>query len=180
MTFLKFILFITFLFFSLTTIFGQGKEDTHYRIFKIRETCQQINHYKIYDSVVIDDPEEFLGQGTDNGGSLIGYFKSDSLKKILEWVGLSNKVIQNEYYYNNDKLIFVYSTESRYRFNDSAQSLNYAKLDKIFEGRYYFDKDKLIDSILNDKEHAASKKKDSAQLLASSNEYRKLLKKKRK
>jgi hypothetical protein len=176
----KLISFLTFLLLTFTITFGQGKEDTNYRLFKIRKIYQQINQYKNYDTITIDEAEEFLGHGTDNGGSLTGYFKEDSLKKIVEWVGLSNKVIQNEYYFDRDKLIFVYSTESKYRFNDSTQSLDYSKLDNIFEGRYYFDNDKLLDTIFHDKEHTATKKQDSADLITSSKDYLKLLKTKRK
>jgi hypothetical protein len=165
---------------TLTTTYGQGKEDKSYAVSKIKKLFQQINEYKNYKTKTIDDPEAFLGHGTDNGASLTGYYKGDSLKKIIEWVGLSNKVIQNEYYFDHDKLIFVYSTESRYRFNDSTQSFDYSKLHNVFKGRYYFAHDKLIDTILNDKEHVATKKQDAANFLASGKNYFRLLKTKRK
>jgi hypothetical protein len=160
--------------------FGQIKENKSYVLFKIKEAYQQTNDYKKYKIITIDDAEEFLGHGTDNGGTLTGYFKGDSLKKIIEWVGLSNKVIQNEYYLDNDRLIFVYSTESRYRFNDSSQSFDFSKLDNVFKGRYYFNNGKLIDTIFDDKEYAATKKQDAAGFLTSSKDYLKLLKTKRK
>jgi hypothetical protein len=169
-----------FALFTLTTSCGQGKEDKSSALFKIKKVYQQINHYKNYNTVSIDDAEEFLGHCTDNGGSLTGYYKGDSLKKVIEWVGLSNKIIQNGYYFDNDKLIFIFSTESRYRFNDSTQSFDYTKLDTVFKGRYYFDNGKLIDTILNDKEHIATKKQDAAEFLTSSKNYLKLLKTKRK
>jgi hypothetical protein len=165
---------------TLTTTFGQGKEDKSYALFKVKKLYRQINDYKNYKTVTIDDAEIFLGNGTDNGGSLTGYYKGDSLKKVIEWVGLSNKVIQNEYYFDNDKLIFVYSSESRYRFNDSTQSFDYTKLDNVFKGRYYFNNEKLIDTILDDKEHIATKKQDATEFLTSSKDYLKLLKTKRK
>ena len=161
-------------------MFGQGKEDKSYSLFKIKKLYQQINGYKNYKTVTLDDAETFLGYGTDNGGTLTGYYKEDSLKKVIEWVGLSNKVIQNEYYFDNDKLIFVYSSESRYRFNDSTQSFDYTKLDNVFKGRYYFDNGKLIDTILIDKEHIVNKKQDATEFLTSSKGYLELLKTKRK
>ena len=153
MTVRKHISFTTILLFALTTTFGQGKEDKNYRLFNIRKIYQQINDYKIYKTVTIDNADEFLGHNTDNGASLKGYFKADSLKKILEWVGLSNKVIQNEYYFENGKLIFVYSTESTYKYSDSLSTFDYSKLELVFTGRYYFDNEKLFDTILNDKNH---------------------------
>jgi len=180
MTLRKYISLTFFTLLTLTTTYGQGKEDKSYALFKIKKVYQEINSYKNYKTVTIDNAEEFLGHGTDNGGSLTGYYKGDSLKKIIEWVGLSNKVIQNEYYFDNNKLVFVYSTESRYRFNDSTQNFDYSKLDNVFKGRYYFDNDKLIDTILNDKEHVATKKQDAADFLTSSKEYLRLLKAKRK
>ena len=180
MTLRNYIPLTIFALFTLTTSCEQGKKDKSYSLFNIKKVYQQTNNYKNYKTVTIDDAEEFLGHGTDNGGSLTGYYKGDSLKKVVEWVGLSNKVIQNEYYFDNDKLIFVFSTESRYRLNDRTQSFDYTKLDTVFKGRYYFDNGKLMDTILNDKEHTATKKEDAAEYLTSSKEYLKLLKTKRK
>ena len=125
--------------------------------------------------MTIDDPEKFLGQNTDNGASLKGYYKADSLKKIVEWVGLSNRVIQNEYYFDNGKLIFVYSAESRYKYSDSLQTLAYSKLELVFTGRYYFDNEKLFDTILSDKKHNSSKQKDAMDFVATIKDYIKLL-----
>jgi hypothetical protein len=175
--------YISLTFFTLltfTTTYGQGKEDKSYRLFKIKKVYKQTNNYKNYKTIIIDNTQEFLGRGTDNGGSLTGYYKGDSLKKVIEWVGLSNKFIQNEYYYDKDKLIFVYSIESRYRFNDSTQSFEYTRLYDVFKGRYYFDNGKLIDTILNDKEHIEAKNKSAAEFLISSEDYLKLLKTKLK
>ena len=180
MTLRNYISLTFFTLFTFTMAYGQGKEDKKYALFKIKKVYQKTNDYKNYKTVIINDVEEFLGHGTDNGGSLTGYYKGDSLKKVIEWVGLSNKVIQNEYYFDNDKLIFVYSTESRYKFNDSTQSFDYSKLENVFKGRYYFDHDKLIDTILNDKEYVATKKPDSVDFLTSSKGYLRLLKTKRK
>lgn len=174
--------YIPLTFFALLTLttYGQGKEDKSYALSKIKKLYQQINEYKNYRTETIDDAEAFLGHGTDNGASLTGYYKGDSLKKIIEWVGLSNKVIQNEYYFDQEKLFFVYATESRYSINDTTQSPEHSKPDKVFKGRYYFNHDKLIDTILSDKEHAATKEQDAAHFLASGNDYFRLLKTKRK
>ena len=84
------------------------------------------------------------------------------LEKIVEWVGLSNRAIQNEYYFDRSKLVFVYSTESKYRYNDSSQTFDYSKLDNSFKGRYYFDEEKLIGTILTDNEHDKTKQKDAS------------------
>lgn len=171
-------LFLTVL--TLTETYGQGREDKRSTISRIRKIYMEINDYKDYKTVTIDDAEQFLGHGTDNGASLTGYYQSDSLKKLIEWVGLSNRVIQNEYYFDKEKLVFVYSTESKYRFNDNTESFDYSKLDSVFKGRYYFGNDNLIESILSDKEHERTKQKDSEDFLNSSRDYLKLLNARRK
>lgn len=175
MTLNKFIVLAFFYLLTLlTTTYGQGKQDKSFTLVQIKNLCRQINNYKNYKTVIFDDAEEFLGHGTDNGGSLTGYFKNDTLKKIVEWIGLSNKVIQNEYYLDRGKLVFVYSTESRYRYNDSTQSFDYSKLDNIFKGRYYFRNDKLIDTILSNKQDIYTTQEDAENFLTSSRNYLKL------
>lgn len=164
----------------MTICYGQSKDDKNQVLLKIKNTYQQTNNYKNYKTVVIDDGEEFLEHAPDNGATLTGYFKADSLKKIVEWIGLSNKVIEREYYFDKNNLIFVYSTESKYRFNDKTETFDYTKLDNVFKGRYYFDKDHLIDTILSDKEHNETKNQDAADFLTSSKGYLKLLSAKRK
>ena len=170
--------FLTLTFISvlcLTNSYGQGKADKSSILAQIRQAFQQINAYKNYKVVTIDDAEEFLGQGTDNGGSLKGYYKADSLKKIVEWVGLSNRVVQNEFYFNNGKLVFVYSTDSRCKANNKTGEIDCSKFDKVFKGRYYFSNGKLIDTILSDKEYEKTKLQDAADFLISGTDYMKLL-----
>jgi hypothetical protein len=161
---------------TLTTTYGQSKDSKNYTLLEIKRLYQQINSYKKYKTITIDDAEEFFGHGTDNGGSLTGYYKGDSLKKVIEWVGLSNRVVQNEYYFDKGKLFFVYSTESRYRFNDSTESFDYSRLDKAFNGRYYFSNGKLIDAIFSGQKHESTKQEDAREFLTSSVDYLKRLK----
>jgi hypothetical protein len=180
MTSRNFIVLIFILSVGLSTSYGQSKQDKSSILAHTKEVFKQINEYKNYKIVSIDDAEEFLGHGTDNGASLKGYYKGDSIKKIIEWAGLSNRVVQNEYYFDKDKLIFVYSTDSKYKFNDSTQSFDYSKFDHVFKGRYYFSNDKLIEAILSDKGQENDKQKDAKGFLTSSKDYRKLLNAKRK
>jgi hypothetical protein len=175
MTLRKFIALTFVCIFCLINSYGQDKAHKSSVISQIKQVFQQINAYKNYKVVTIDDSEEFLGHGTDNGGSLKGYYKGDSLKKIVEWVGLSNRVVQNEYYFNNGKLVFVYSTDNRCKANGKTSEIDCSKFDKIFKGRYYFSNAKLIDTILGDKEHEKTKQQDAAVFLTSSKDYIKLL-----
>ena len=176
MTTKKLISLISFTVLALSTIHGQNDDNT---VLKIRKVYQKINSYKNYKIVTIDNSEDFLGEATDNGGTLKGYYKDDTLQKIVEWIGLSNRVIENEYYFDNNKLVFVYATESNYHVNDSTQSLDYTKLDKSFEGRYYFDNEKLIDAVLSDKGRNKTKQSDADRFLASTRDYKKILKAKK-
>lgn len=176
-----YITLIIFSFLTSTATYGQQKDVKNYAVFKIKKIYQQINQYKNYKTITIDEVENFTGHNTDNGGSLTGYYKGDSLKKIVEWIGHSNKVIQNEYYLNNDKLAFVYSTERMYKFNKKTFSFDYSKLDDISKkGRYYFDNEKLIDAILSNKERNDTQEEDATNFISTSKEYMQLLKEKRK
>jgi hypothetical protein len=105
----RYILSVIYLLFLFTNSSAQGKEYKRYKIFEIKKIFQKINSFKKYKIITINDAEKFLGNNTDNGGSLKGYFMGDTLKKIAEWVGLSNRVIQNEFYFKNDMLVFVYA-----------------------------------------------------------------------
>lgn len=163
----------------LTCAHGQVKADKTSAINHIRQVFRQISGYNNYRIITIDDSEEFLGHGTDNGGSLKGYYKGDSLKKIVEWVGLSNRVVTNEYYLDKGDLVFVFSTDSRCKSNVKTGEIDCSKFDKVLIGRYYFSKGKLIDAILSDKEHEMKKFEDAATLLMSSKDYIKLLNAKR-
>ena len=158
---------------------AQGKEGKTERLIKIREKTRAINTETNYKVVRLEDAELILGHATDGGASLTGYYKDGALQKIIEWVGLSNRVIQNEYYFDSGKLIFVYATESQYAFNDSLQSLDYTKLIPVSNGRYYFENNQLSDVILAKKSLEKSKKEDAKSFLHRVKAYKTLLDKKR-
>lgn len=179
MTRSNFLLLSLFIIVSVTNSYGQAKPEKRPALLQIKQVFQQINDYKHYKVVTIDDSEEFLGHGTDNGGSLRGYYKGDSLKKIVEWVGLSNRVVQNEYYFEKGKLVFVYATDSKCRFNDSTEEFDCSKFDNVSAGRYYFSQDKLIHTILSDGEHGKTKQKDATEFLTAGKNYIALLNAKR-
>jgi hypothetical protein len=176
----KFIAFTFVAFLYLTNSYGQSKADMSSRLTQIRLVYQQINAYKNYKIVTIDDSEEFLGHATDNGGSLKGYYKGDSLKKVVEWIGMSNRIVQIEYYFDQGKLVFVYSTDSRCKFNNKTEEIDCSKFEKVAKGRYYFSDNKLIYTIFSDKEDEKTKQEDAANYLISSIDYVKLLNGRRK
>ena len=158
-----------------TSSYGQLKTTEHFTLQQIRQNVRQINSDKNYKVVNIDDPEDFLGHGTDHGGSLTGYYKGDSLKKIVEWVGLSNRVVQNEYFFTKGQVVFVYSMDKHYRFNNNTGKFDYSSLKKTITGRYYFSNDSLIQTILSDKQLEKTKQQDAAGFLLSGKAYAKIL-----
>ena len=80
-------------FLCLTNSYGQDQSSI---LAQIKQTFQKINNDKNYEIIIIDNSDAFLGHSTDNGGSLKGFYQGDSLLKIVEWVGLSNRVVQTE------------------------------------------------------------------------------------
>jgi len=154
-------------------LFAQGKEDFNKRLFEIKLKYQAINNEKNLRIKTISDAESFLDHATDNGGELTGYFKEDTLVKIIEWIGLSNRVLQTEYFFEYGKLFFVYSKESNYAF--STDSIDYSKLNTVFAGQYYYQNEKLFNTMLSDRKREKSKTQDSALFILNSKKYAKLL-----
>ena len=141
----KKIFLVIFLLYLLPILsLGQNKEDKNMYLLEIKQKYQLINKTTGYNVVIIEGSEDFLGHATDGGGNLRGYFKNDTLVKIVERVGLSNRTVQNEYYLDKYGVFFVHSTEQQYPYNDSLQSLDYNNLVPSFSGRYYFKKNKLV------------------------------------
>lgn len=176
MPYLRFVfIFLASLTLLSITALSQGKEDKSRELFQIRQIFQRTNSDTGYQLVKLEDAEKILGHVTDGGASLTGYYKGDSLRKIIEWVGLSNRVIQNEYYLNKGNLVFVYSTEKQYAYNDSLQALDYTKLVPAYYGRYYFKNNQLYDVTLSNKRLKQSEKSDAAAFLSKVKTYAVLL-----
>jgi hypothetical protein len=163
-----------FIFISKISI-AQTVEEKRSVLGGIIDKYEQINAYKAYKTITIDDAEEIFGHATDNGASLTGYFKADTLKKIILWVGLSNKTIQDEFYFERGLLIFVFTTEREYLHDNEGQDSGVVKLEKGFHERYYFSQGKLFHAILSDKEHVDAKERDAQEFLEANKDYGKLL-----
>src|SRR5688500_9058333 len=135
------LLLITFAF--IGTGFTQQKADI---IKQIKVEFQNINKDKSLKKVTLDN-EEFLENMPDGGGELSGYYRKGEIKKVSQWVGLSNGNEIKEYYFKNGKLIFVYEKFNSFIFNSTKQELDRIKSETTFVGRYYFNNNKLIDYI---------------------------------
>ncbi len=134
-------LFISFslLVFSITS-YGQSKDEI---IKDIRSSFQQINNDKSLKIIKLKN-DEFQRQTTDGGESLTGYFKGDTICKMIVSIGLSFGERQFEYYLENGQLFFIYEKEADFSADNSG-TLNFKKLDLAFEGRYYINEGKVIE-----------------------------------
>lgn len=166
-----------FIVFSLITCvisnsFSQSKEAV---IKRIRNSFQQINSDRTLKTVKLENGD-FLPDLADAGTSLTGYVKGDTIYKMNVWIGLSYCVRQYNYYFSNNRLIFIYESEKDFP-EDSHGGLNYNKLNLAFEGRYYLDKGKIIDmKIKGKKRMEANPSAESVKsLLADAQSYKKLI-----
>jgi hypothetical protein len=116
----------------------------------IRRNFQRINSDKSLRVVRLDE-EAFSDQNTDNGGELSGYFRGDTLCKMVLDVGLSYAMIRWEYYFDKEQISFIYETEKDYPEDSATGGLNNNKVVLAFEGRYYYDNGALINTIFKGK-----------------------------
>lgn len=112
--------------------------------------------------------KELMGFSAE-GGELIAYFSGPSIVKIAATFYGEIGRATDEYYYSNDKLIFVFRKHSHYSGQLSG------KVVRITENRYYFKDDKLIKWIgENGKQVAATTPEFNAketEYLASSKQF---------
>lgn len=139
---------ITFIISSLLTFcfiptFAQDKTKL---IEQIEKEFKAINSDTTLKKVVLNN-EEFLDQMTDGGGQLTGLYKAGQIKKIVRWIGLSNGNEIFEFYFENNKLIFVHEQFNSFLYDEKKQAFLFDTTEKTFDGRYYFVDNKLIDYI---------------------------------
>jgi hypothetical protein len=119
--------------------------------------------------------EEFSEHACDNGCTLTGYFKGDSIKKMSDWIGLSYGIIERSFYFKAGRLVFVYESE-RHFVHDSTGAPVYNKPPiVVFEGRYYFEGNTLIKDITKGKKFGGEKENPGS-LLKLAKDYTALLK----
>lgn len=131
------------LFFFFLVSFAQAQLSKETKL--IDGICNQIDKDTLLKKKILKQ-EQFMEAITDNGGSLTIYHKKNIVFRITEWVGLSNKVIINNYYFQNGKLIFVSAEELMYERNTVTGEITgtFSK-DNRFFGQYYFKSGKLFD-----------------------------------
>ncbi len=142
--FMRQIVIIFILVISGNLLFSQSEKQS---IEQIRNHFKWINQQQ--DFVIAElNNLDYLKHTPDNGAQIKGYFKNDTLYKLVEWIGLSEEAIVTEYYLWNEKLIFVYKVGKQYRtmYDDQGNMIgyDYSKLDIKYEIRYYFEDGKEI------------------------------------
>lgn len=133
------VFFIVGFFLSIIS-FGQNLDFIKTKVSKIN----QVKNYKI--KVINNDYfAEVKDETADNGQRLTGYFQKNELKKIVHFIGLSNRNISVEYYFTNENLIFVLEKEYR-----TLGENGYLKVPLLLESnRIYFEDEKIIKQIGN-------------------------------
>jgi hypothetical protein len=140
----SFILPVLLIAFDLAT-FGQSNSA---QVKSIKKEFQAINRDSTLKKVVLEN-EEFLGENIgDGGGKLVGFFKNHTVRKISQWLGLSNGIEIKEYYFKDGQLVFVYEVFKSFEYDQTRNQMDYNKISTTFEGRYYFKNGKLIDQLV--------------------------------
>jgi hypothetical protein len=138
-------------------LFGQSKAEL---IKAIRKDFQVINHDSSLKKKTLEN-EEFLKNRPDGGGELTGYYKNESIVKMIEWIGLSYGNRTREFYFRKGQLFFVYEKFESFARNDTTAETDFSKSPMMtFEGRYYFSNNKLIEQKTSGKRALADEASD--------------------
>ncbi len=113
---------------------SQSKQDL---IKEIRQEFQKINTDNNLKSRKLDG-EEFLDNIPDGGAELTGYFRNDSIVKIIEWAGLSYGNRTREFYFKNQKLIFVYEKFDSFISDEKSETIDQSNPKKIIRRKVLF------------------------------------------
>ncbi|MGF7081815.1 hypothetical protein [Mucilaginibacter sp. UYCu711] len=147
-----------FLFFAINCLwlsicYGQSPKDI---IENVKKSFSEINNDKLLQSVKLDNTS-VIGQMTDGGNSLTGYFNGSTIRKIKVWVGLSFGIRQYEYYLKDNQVFFIYEREEDFRYDNKTGQILYTHPKLGFEGRYYLNEGKIIDVKINGKKRFGEK-----------------------
>jgi hypothetical protein len=119
-------------------VFAQTEKES---IDQIRAHFKWINEQQDFIIAELNN-EDYLEHMTDNGAQLKGYYKNDTLYKLIQWTGLSYAIMTTEYYLWNNELIFVYDTEQNYKqvidSVDGFLGFDYSEAEVKYESRHYF------------------------------------------
>jgi hypothetical protein len=76
--------------------------------------------------------------GTDGGGALSAFWYEGQIRHLKVTIWMSNRQIEENYYYEDGQLIFAASKQSFFFWDQEAQRLDPGKIAMSFEDRFYF------------------------------------------
>ena len=132
----------TFASFLLSILFvvNLGAQTLKQNIQEIRTQFKWINSQKDFEKVVFENTE-FAEQPPSEGCGLEVYYKGDNLYKMIESDIASTSIYTTEFYFKNNKLIFVYRKEEDFvRIPGSGHS----DTEIYYEERVYYKNDTII------------------------------------
>jgi hypothetical protein len=147
-------------------------------IDKILREVSAINAATHLKEVTLE-AEDFLANQPDNGGELLGLFEERAIRKISLWVGLSNGFETKDYYFKNDRLIFVHEQFNSVVYDMEREAFDLGKTEKTFNGRYFFEDGQLLNYETTGHNRFEDDAMDpEASLLTEAKEYAAILKSK--
>lgn len=111
----------------------------------IQSECETIDADSGYLIKVLKNDDLPLGEKAQGGREITGYFKNNTLYKIIDVVGLPSGIATSTYYFWGDHLVYDYETEDTFPFVDSINRYDYTSVTRSFEGFYYYVADKQIE-----------------------------------
>ncbi|PYI92432.1 MAG: hypothetical protein DME97_08875 [Verrucomicrobia bacterium] len=90
------------------------------------------------DRLPTREVKKSLLTGTDRGGTLSAFWHEGQIRHVKVTIGMSNRWIEENYYYENGQLIFVASKQSFFLWDKDAHELDPRKIANSLEDRYYF------------------------------------------
>jgi hypothetical protein len=114
----------------LNGLYLRASDSTDYAA--IDEKVRQI------DRLPTREVKKNLRTGTDGGGALSAFWDEGQIRHVKITIGMSNRQIEENYYYENGQLIFAASKQSFFFWNQEAQHLDPGRIATSFEDRFYF------------------------------------------
>lgn len=119
-------------------------------IKNIRIVFHRINRDTALRAVSLEEEtmEEVIGGSPDNGGDVTGYFKKDTIYKLVMSFGPSYGMKDWEYYYDRGQVVFIYEKDQHFPVKKDGGGLDHERLVVGFEGRFYFNNGRLVEKIV--------------------------------
>jgi hypothetical protein len=90
------------------------------------------------DRLQAKEVKKSLLTGTDGGGTLAAFWYQGQVRHLKISIGMSNRQIEQNYYYENGQLVLATSKQSFFLWNEDMQKLDPLKIAKSVEDKYYF------------------------------------------